>query len=291
MPSAHGYDSISDDEGDPMIPSVRRLSNNRSKRKKLWITFGLVLMAFCGLSVGIYEVTVRRKVMLDSDAYSPSILSSKGMKHLKKGPVSAPLGCTVDVMIIRHCERGNLRRDCTDYGQERNEFISTLFGGGEDARYPTPSLLYARAEEGKKLVRRSKETITPLSEKAHIPINNEYGVATKKHMVEGLFSKFRDGELCGAGPVVISWKHENIPKLAAWLGCTSVLGCPEDYGVGYDNIWSIRYRYDQPEYSSKKSGSIGGPAWDIQGAVLHEGFDIVAWEKQKKLEAKGAGAL
>ncbi|GMH94792.1 hypothetical protein TL16_g13003 [Triparma laevis f. inornata] len=250
----------------------------------MFITLGLVLMTFCGLTVGIYEVTVRSKVMLDSDSYSPSILSSKGKKHLTRGPTSSPLGCTIDVMIIRHCERGNLRRDCTAYGEERNEYIATLFGEEVEARYPIPSMLYARAEEGKKLVKRSKETITPLSQKSNIPINNEYGVSTKKHMVTSLFSQFRSGDLCDSGPIVISWKHENIPKLAAWLGCTPVLGCPEDYGVGYDDIWSIRYRYDQPTYSTKKSGKISGPTWDIQGSVVPEGFDIVAWEKKKRVE-------
>ena len=69
-----------------------------------------------------------------SRSRSPSayIYSAKGLKRLKKHPAGSPEGCGVDVMIMRHCEKGTLRAHCTKEGLRRAEFLATLFGDTEE---------------------------------------------------------------------------------------------------------------------------------------------------------------
>ncbi len=149
--------------------------------------------------------------------------------------------------------------------------------------------LYARPPEPKKFVMREIELLEPLSQKLNIPIQSEgYDIAHKRDLVNKVFTELRDGELCGK-LVLISWKHENIPKLARQFGCGPSQGCPEKYpDWEYDLAWNIRYHYDQPQYTSSKSEKIGGPDWTISGSLHHEGFDIVHEDKVAKQTAGSA---
>ncbi|GMI08402.1 hypothetical protein TrRE_jg7093 [Triparma retinervis] len=151
-----------------------------------------------------------------SRSRSPSayIYSAKGLKRLKKHPAGSPEGCGVDVMIMRHCEKGTLRAHCTKEGLRRAEFLATLFGDTEE---------------------------------------------------------------------------ENIPKLSNQLGCGPNEGCPEHYPVTeFDALWSLRYLYSTPDFSSKKSGKVEkGPIWTVSGSVQKMGFDIVAEDKKARLKAEG----
>ena len=122
--------------------------------------------------------------------------------------------------------------------------------------------------------------LEPLASKFSMLVESGYGTAQKVHLASSIFESLRSGDGCG-GVVVIAWKHENLPKLSAALGCSVDEGCPFEYEAwDYDKVWEIRYTYDEPMYSSKKSGKVGGADWIIQGSVVEEGFDALAWEKE-----------
>ena len=209
--------------------------------------------------------------------------AKKSLKRLLAEPTSAPLMCRVDVMILRHCERGDVLSHCTAEGFERAKFLATQFGAG-DERWPMPDFLIARSPEGKKLVEREIETLVPLSAKSGVRINAEGNeIKNKLDLVEDIFAHVRSGAACNT-LTVISWKHENIPKLARKLGCGPKQGCPERYPPeSFGDIWNIRYLYSEPEYPTKKmrKPSKVQPTWAISGFVLEEDFDIVAWDKQQ----------
>jgi hypothetical protein len=124
-----------------------------------------------------------------------------------------------------------------------------------------------------------------LSHKFKLPIQ-QYGLKEKKDMVKDIFHQMREGQICGK-LMVIAWKHENLPKLARQLGCGPDEGCPFKYKAEeFDQVWNIHYIFDQPVFSSKKSGEIGGPAWTVTAETQNEGFDLI--REQKKIGAQAA---
>ena len=161
----------------------------------------------------------------------------------------------------------------------RANYLATQFGPNEE-RWPTPTAMYARTPEKGKFVVREIELLVPLSEKTSVPIMWEgWDIAHKRELALELFGEMRRGEICD-GLVLISWKHENIPKLARQMGCGPAEGCPERYpGTTFDQVWNIRYTYDQSEHKERKKGAMLPPHWSIQGTVLQENFDPVAWKK------------
>ena len=192
-------------------------------------------------------------------------------------PTSAPLGCHATVLIARHCEKSTLRQHCTPYGLERAVHFATLFGEG--GRWPEPDRVVGRKAEGKKMVLRSIEMVQPLADKFGLDVEEGYGTGEKVALAGSVFEGLRDGSGCGK-LTVVGWKHENIPKLADALGCGVDEGCPLEFEAwDFDKVWQIRYTYDKPKYSSRKSGKLGGPRWIIQASVVQEGFDALAWEK------------
>ncbi|GMI39252.1 hypothetical protein TrCOL_g10209 [Triparma columacea] len=273
----HGYSSIPKESDE----DIQTRSKNKVKKMRtlaVSIFLGFILLTFFIISFSSH-----------SSSPSSSIYSAKGLKRLKRHPTGAAEGCAVDVMVMRHCEKGTLRAHCTKEGLKRAEFLPTLFGDTKDERWPTPLALFARPPEGKRGVMREIELLTPLSESIGVPIQSKgYEINNKIEMVEDIFNGISSGEWCG-GVVVVSWKHENIPKLTNQLGCGPLQGCPEHYPVHeFDSIISIRYLFSTPEFSSKKSGKIEkGPIWTVSGSVQKMGFDIVAEDKKARLAAGG----
>lgn len=172
------------------------------RRVAIVLVSGLLLLAIAG---GTFVVHKRNHL-------HHMMSATRGHKHLMSKNTVAPLGCTVDLMVFRHCEKGSLRSYCTPEGIRRAEHLATLFGDG-DERWPRPDALYARPPEGKRQVMREIELLEPLSKKFDIPIQSKgYEIDNKKVLVNELFSKMRSGEFCGK-LALISWKHENIPKV------------------------------------------------------------------------------
>lgn len=277
---SHSYSAIpSTTTTESLSGSTAGPSETTSFRSRLTTKSAAVIILLSTFAVSLLCYATQAPDFLVPDLAAPA-----SRKQLKSKLTSAPLGCKVDVMIVRHCEGLNLRQYCTEYGEQRANHLSTLFGDG-DERWPTPAALYARPPETGKMVLREIEMLQPLADKTGLPIRSKgYDIAHKREMVTDIFDDMKAGDLCG-GLVVISWKHENIPKLARQLGCGVDQGCPERYPLTtYDDAWNIHYSYDQPVHTEHKSGKIDGPKWTIQGSVQRQNFDPVAWAKQGEWE-------
>jgi hypothetical protein len=188
-------------------------------------------------------------------------------------------GCEASVMILRHCEKGDLKSHCNYLGYERSVYLSTLFGNEPSDRWPAPSKIYALSKGGrkhKKFNLRELETVEALAAKHHLTVNNDYTILTTKPLAAHLLTKVVDGEQCGK-LMVVSWKHSDIPRLAQHLGCGPIEGCPLDYkGKDFDSVWLIRYVF--ADFHTTRDGP-PKEKWNVFGSVQPEGFDPLAFSK------------
>ena len=152
-------------------------------------------------------------------------------------------------------------------------------------QFPTPLKLYALSS-GRPNVKkphkehdnyREIETITPLSEKFGLDVDERYGVDEEGELATDFFSALSDSvtenvhsmklgggmlksshshaegggskdmtssQLCNSGMTVINWKHSRIPILARALGCGKSEGCPKKYkGHDFDTMWLLTFQY------------------------------------------------
>lgn len=190
-------------------------------------------------------------------------------------------GCEMTVLLLRHCEKGNIREHCDYMGYERSVYLaSSVFG----ERWPLPALIYAQGPGGRhnrhKMNFRELETIGPLAEKANVSVDDSFHSGNINEMVQEILA-LRPA-LCGQA-VVVSWKHSDMGHLARHLGCGPLQGCPVDYnGKTFDQVWQIKHIYAQALHSDRKSlqPPEARASWHVFGSVQYENFDPLAFSKQ-----------
>lgn len=132
-----------------------------------------------------------------------------------------PEGCEGTVIILRHCDKGDVREHCDYLGFERSVYLSTLFGDDNRERWPAPSYIYAlnpaHRRNPNKHNYREIETVLPMANKFGLSVDARFTTNTGKDLAENIFSLLQKGALCGK-IAVISWKHSDIPHLARKLG-------------------------------------------------------------------------
>ena len=201
-------------------------------------------------------------------------------------------------------------RHCSARGKERSEYIATLFVDPNDyqklvknkevedgippvpmirsslakvsksaaskkPQFPTPHKLYAlsaaRGKHGNHANFREIETITPLSDKFHLEMDDRFGVYEEGDLAADFFEHLSTSvtgdvnhrmgsphasdsasstegsdvpSLCDNGMTVVNWKHSRIPALARALGCGKEEGCPKKYkGHDFDTMWLLTFQY------------------------------------------------
>ena len=146
-------------------------------------------------------------------------------------------------------------------------------------QFPTPHHLYALSStrpKGKSTRRikdhenfREIETITPLSKKFHLDVDDRFGVNEEGDLASDFFENLSKSvteniglqmmsqkasdspsggseiaQLCNNGMTVVNWKHSRIPILANALGCGKNEGCPKKYkGSDFDTMWLLTFQY------------------------------------------------
>lgn len=141
-------------------------------------------------------------------------------------PSSPPNGCESTIMLIRHCEKGNLRSHCNYNGFERAAYLATLFGDDKKERWPAPSSIYALKTGGRGHRKhtsnfREVETVQYIADKHQLDVNEQYTTSNHKHLANDLLESVMNGDQCGK-LTVIAWKHSDLPRLAQLLGkCSS----------------------------------------------------------------------
>lgn len=194
-------------------------------------------------------------------------------------------GCECTVLLIRHCEKGDLREDCSYLGFERSAYLATLFGPHDNEKWPVPSLLFAERPAGrnnpKKRNFREVETLRPTARKFNISIDTSYDIEHTSGLAAKLFKLMEEGQMCGK-LAVISWKHSGIPHLASKLGCSETDGCPRDYpSKTFDQVWELKFLYTKKRRSKSTSdASQENAAWKVFGSVDNENFDPLSFSKQ-----------
>lgn len=134
------------------------------------------------------------------------------------------------IMIIRHAEKPyddgkednkGVRMDGSSSGEslavrgwQRAGALCLLFGSAEIAEsrgLSVPQVLFAsdpdKSDRGGSTSRRPKQTLIPLAQRLDFKIRTDW--------VKGQEAKLCREVLKQAGVVLISWQHENIPKIAA----------------------------------------------------------------------------
>lgn len=93
-----------------------------------------------------------------------------------KDYVDVPDGCEATVMIVRHCEKGDIREHCDYLGFERSVYLAKQFGNSHEERWPAPSFIFAMSPGGRhnkhKMNYREIETVGPLAEKTGITVDD-----------------------------------------------------------------------------------------------------------------------
>jgi hypothetical protein len=148
-----------------------------------------------------------------------SINSKKHMHHHNASAV-VPDGCETTVMLIRHCEKGNLRSHCNYNGYERAVYLSTLFGNEKGERWPAPSTPIYALKTGRKhghINHREVETVQFIGSKLDVSVDQSYGTHETNHLSETILHAIGNGEKCGK-VTLVSWKHSDLPRLAHHLG-------------------------------------------------------------------------
>ena len=213
-------------------------------------------------------------------------------KNVSPPPRPPPTNCEATVVLIRHCEKSSLKEHCSSKGLQRAEHLANLFGHTVEEKWPAPSYLFALnpGERHNKYIKnwREIETIQPLSKKISVPINSSFGLNDSNGLSDHIFKLLKSGKLCDH-VALISWKHDDLPRLAHSLGCGPSQGCPSTFdSIDFDSTWQISYSYHKDRYApyivedpkAKKEWGLH-PQWWVSSTIIAENFDPLAWSKRK----------
>lgn len=202
-----------------------------------------------------------------------------------------PVGCQATTIIIRHCEKGDIREHCSPLGFQRADYLASLFGNDEQSRWPSPSYLFALSPGDRNNDKvhnyREIETITPLSKKINVEIDDSYGIDQSEELAKRVLKMLDDNLLCGK-VILIAWKHSEIPHLCNLLGCSEDNGCPTSWPIyDYDNTVQVIHSYHKQKYPTfvveekKNKHRIFGkePQWFVNGHIQAQNFDPLEFAK------------
>lgn len=160
-------------------------------------------------------------------------------------------GCEATVMLVRHCEKGDIREHCSYQGFERSVYLASLFGDDKSDRWPLPSYIFALSPAGRSNARkmnfREIETVEPLATKAGVTIDDSYPVHRGAEMASEILTFLQSGQLCGK-LTVISWKHSEISHLARKLGCGPFEGCPVSFFMHPCRFLAYQLNFSSPQF-------------------------------------------
>lgn len=203
-----------------------------------------------------------------------------------------PVGCHATTVIVRHCEKGDIREHCSALGFQRADYLASLFGNDDTYRWPAPSFIFALSpgDRNNENVHnyREVETVTPLSKKIGVSIDDSFGLDQSQDLAERILGMLTDGQLCNK-VALVAWKHSEIPHLSNLLGCAEEHGCPTTWSLyDYDNTVQIIYSYHKQKYPSfvseekKNKNRMFGedPQWWINGHIQPQNFDPLEYAKR-----------
>ena len=135
------------------------------------------------------------------------------------------------ILIVRHAEKlDDGEANLSPAGAARAGLLPQMFGSRTDL--PTPQVLFAARSTTHS--DRPTQTLTPLAEALHLPIDDRFN----DHQYADLAAELLSGRYAGK-VVLVVWHHGRIPQLAIALGATPPYNpWPAQQ---YDRIWRIDY--------------------------------------------------
>jgi len=151
------------------------------------------------------------------------------------------------VFLIRHAEKPlgeGKDPNLTPTGFKRANALPSLFlqqpGSSKLPRFPRPDAIFAT--DTAKHSNRPIETITPLSQALHVPVNHSY----EDRETAAVAKEVLGGKYVGK-VVLVCWHHGEIPHLAQAFGVTTAPHTWND--TVFDQIWMIEYIDGKPQFS------------------------------------------
>lgn len=140
------------------------------------------------------------------------------------------------ILILRHAEKPAEEMgspNLSETGWKRANRIPLLFlpDSSNPSRFERPDVLFATRATKKS--NRPVETITPLSEALHMPVDDRYG----RQQVSPFVDELKSGKYAGK-VVLICWHHGEMKELAQTIGIVNPPEWPETL---FDRIWQIRW--------------------------------------------------
>jgi hypothetical protein len=141
------------------------------------------------------------------------------------------------VMIIRHAEKPDSGPGLTPEGEARaRAYVKYFQHFTLDGQSMTPNALYAATDSKSSM--RPRLTIEPLSRALGLPIDDRFADKQTRSIADALRTKTHGNH------VLISWHHEEIPKLIRDLGGDSAALIPGDKWPSDVFGWVVVLRYD-----------------------------------------------
>lgn len=143
------------------------------------------------------------------------------------------------VIIIRHGEKPENGDSLNLKGKERAAALAPFFLGNPLVlTFGTPSAIYTTDPNAPEDVKRSYQTVYPLSQALKIPIQSSFS----RTQIDELSSDVLKESSYEGKMVLISWVHQYIPQIAALLGAKDA---PKTWDPNvFDRLWIITYQDD-----------------------------------------------
>jgi len=189
-----------------------------------------------------YLASRRRTLSRDDQRYIDALYRSRKYET-----------CETMVYLIRHAEKGQEPRDLDEDGWKRARYLPELFcrsstggkwwfGGNStqsgdggntttnstngaitappsSCRFrPPPARIYARKPEWPTYVKRSIQTVIPLSQRFKVPIDANYSSFTQWKMATLILNEVSGLQFCNSA-ILVCWKHSLLEQLMIQMGC------------------------------------------------------------------------
>jgi hypothetical protein len=139
--------------------------------------------------------------------------------------------------------------------------------------------IYAQQPKGPGGSVRALETIAPMADILHLPINNRY----KKQKSKALAREILSAPAYDGGVVVVSWEHRAIIKLTAALGVKLPKRLQSWPSSLYDQAWIVSFEHDKPSLkivaehvlpTDVSQAQSGVSNWGVEPEVQNNGMRI-----------------
>ncbi len=143
------------------------------------------------------------------------------------------------VILLRHAEKppGESDVHLSERGEARARALVGFFATGPvGATNALPAALFAPKFTGRGRGIRPYETLGPLAQHLHLPVQMPYGPAGYAELARQILGD----PLLDGKTAIVCWVHDYLPELAKAFG---VAPKPERWkGSVYDRVWVITYR-------------------------------------------------